>query len=105
MRYLVVATEGPGFVAVEQEVGVLESLVLPTFERLIELEEEGRLVAGGLRAGSRSFVFILEAASNDEVDRVVRELPLWGSVKWDVTPLQSLKGRAEMEREVLRRLK
>lgn len=104
MKYLVVASEGPGFSDEEQAVRVLESAVMPTFDRLIELEEEGK-IDGGLLAASRSFVFIMEAASNDEVDRVLRDLPLWGSTRWDVTPLQTLKARAEMEREVLGRLK
>ena len=100
MKYLVNATEGPGFATPEEAVEVLEELVLPTFDALMELEKKGRIV-GGLPVGERSFVFIAEAASNDELDAMLRALPLWGILDWEVTPLQTVARRAEIEREVV----
>ena len=57
------------------------------------------------RPGSTGFTFgsrtlatpRIEAASNDEADRIVRDMPLWGALEWKVTPLQSLEGRKAME--------
>jgi hypothetical protein len=40
---------------------------------------------------------IVEADSNDEVDGMLRAIPACGVFSWEVTPLQSLEGRAEME--------
>jgi len=50
-------------------------------------------------------VCIIEAASNDEADRIVREMPTWGFLEWKVTALQSFEARAEMERKVVQALK
>jgi hypothetical protein len=72
---------------------------------LMELQAKKKIVAGGLPVGSRTLYLIIEADSNDEVDRMLRDLPAWGVFSWEVTPLQSLDGRAEMEREILKSLK
>jgi hypothetical protein len=62
-------------------------------------------LAGGLPVAERKFVFILEAASTVEVDRILRDIPAWGVLQWQVTPLQSFAGRASMERGILAELK
>ena len=64
---------------------------------MIRLRLEGKLLAGGLPVGDRAFVGIIEAASNDEADRIVRDMPLWGAMEWKVTPLQSIEARKAME--------
>lgn len=48
---------------------------------------------------------IIEAASNDEADRIVRDMPTWDLLEWKVTPLQSFEARAEMERKAVEALK
>ncbi len=105
MRYLVSGSEGPGFASPEEALAVLEKGILPTFDALTKLEAERRIVAGGLPVGDRAFVFIAEAASNEELDQVLRSIPAWGVLKWHVTPLQSFVGRAAQERDVLKELK
>jgi hypothetical protein len=50
-------------------------------------------------------VFIAEAASNEELDRLLRSIPAWGVLKWKVTPLQSFAGRATQERDEVKKLK
>ncbi|HEX9869161.1 MAG TPA: muconolactone Delta-isomerase family protein, partial [Candidatus Tectomicrobia bacterium] len=89
MRYLVSGSEGPGFASPEEAVEILEEVVLPTFDALMKLEARKKIVAGGLPVGDRAFVFIAEAASNEELDRLLRSLPAWGVLEWRVTPLQS----------------
>lgn len=104
MKYLVTGSEGPGFYSPEEAAEVLEHVVVPTFEELKELEDEG-VIVGGIPVGDRAFVFIADADSNDDLDRMLRSLPSWGVMEWEVTPLQDIEARADIEREVLRKLK
>jgi hypothetical protein len=104
MHYLVSASEGPGFAAPEETLKALEDLVLPLFESLMRLEAEKKILAGGVPLGDRAVVFIVDAASHDEVDRMLRSIPMWGLFKWDVIALETFAGRAEQEREFVQRL-
>ena len=103
--YLVVGSEGPGFTSPEEAIQILEKGILPTFDALMKLQEEKKIIAGGLPIGDRAFVFIVEASSNNEVDKLLRSLPAWGALKWKVTALESFSGRAAQEREILNELK
>ena len=105
MRYLVSGSEGPGFASPEEAVEILEEVVLPTFDALMKLEAQKKIAAGGLPVGDRAFVFIAEAASNEELDRLLRSIPAWGVLEWHVTPLQSFAGRAAQERDVVKQFK
>ena len=67
-----------------------------------KLEAEKKILAGGLPVGDRAFVFMVEAASNDEVDQLLQNIPMWGSLDWEVTPLQTFAGRADMERAAIK---
>jgi hypothetical protein len=88
-----------------QVVQMVESIVLPSFEAMEKLEKEKTIVAGGLVSGARSGAFIVEAASNAAVSRILMELPFWGVVKWKVTPLESFGERLAGERKSIERLK
>ncbi len=105
MRYLVVGSGGPGFASYEETLEVLNSIILPSFNALIQLERKKKIRAGGLPVGDRAFVFIVEARSNDEVDQMLRKLPMWGTLDWDVTPLQTFSARAKQERQAVRDIK
>jgi hypothetical protein len=59
-------------------VDILESIILPSFKQIVELEKRKKIVAGGLPVGDRSFVSIAEAKSNDELDQLLRKLPMRG---------------------------
>ncbi len=104
MKYMVTGTEGPGFFSSDEAVEILENVVIPAFDELERLENEGALI-GGVPVGERSFVFIVEADSHDDVDRTLRTLPMWGAMEWEVTPLQDFELRAQQEREILKDLK
>jgi len=105
MKYLVIGTGGPGFASPGEAVRVLEETVLPSFDKLIALEKKKKILAGGLPVGERAFVFIAEAASNEELDQMLRELPMWGSLDWEVTALQTFAGRAAQERNIVKKLR
>ena len=83
----------------------MEKGILPTFDELLKLEVDKKILAGGLPVADRAFVFILEASSNDEADQILRDIPAWGVLKWKVTPLQSFQGRADKERGIVETLK
>ncbi|MGD9897706.1 MAG: hypothetical protein AB7T22_01140 [Calditrichaceae bacterium] len=103
--YLVVGSDGPGYTSPEEGIQVLEKGILPTFNVLMKLEAEKKIISGGLAVGDRAFMFIVEASSNSEVDKIIRSIPAWGVLKWKVTALESFAGRAAQERENLSMLK
>ena len=105
MKYLVVASGGPGFASPEEAMEVLQGIILPSIKQLIEREKKNRIIAGGLPVGDRAFVFIAEAKSNDELDQMLRGIPMWGMLDWEVTALQTFTGRAKQERQAARELK
>lgn len=105
MKYLVTGSEGPSFASPDEAVSVLEGIILPSFDELMKLEAEKKIVAGGLPVGDRAFVFIAEAASNEELDRLLRNITMWPALNWEVIPLQTFAGRAAQERQKLKGLK
>jgi hypothetical protein len=105
MKYLVTGSEGPGFASSEEAVAILEKMVLPSFDEFIKLEKQKKILAGGLPVWDRAFVFIVDAASNEELDELLRNIPLWGVLKWKATPLQTFAGRAAYERDAVKELK
>jgi hypothetical protein len=105
VKYLVSGSEGPGFASPEEAVELLEEVVLPTFDALMKLEAQKKIAAGGLPVGDRAFLFIAEAGSNEELDRLLRSLPAWGVLEWHVTPLQSFGARAAQERDLVKQFK
>ncbi len=105
MKYLVIGSGGPGFASPEEAVNILQEIVLPSFDQLIRLEKEKKILAGGLPVGDRAFVFIAEASSNEKLDQMLRKLPMWGALDWEVTALQTFAGRATQERSIVKELK
>ncbi len=105
MKYLVKGSKGPSFTSPQEAVHVLEEIVMPTFDQLIRLEKDKKILAGGLPVADRSFVFIVEAASNEGVDQMLRKLAMWPMLEWKVTPLETFAGRATMEHSILKELK
>ncbi len=104
MKYFITGTNGPGFASDEEAAEVLRNIVIPSFQRLIQYEKDGVIQSGGLPVGDRAIVFIVEAESNDALDRILRKLPIWGALDWEVTPLQSFQGRMAIEQDAVRQL-
>ena len=75
---------------------VFERVIRPSLESLAKMADDKKLT-GGVLAGQRAGVFILEAQSNEEVDRVLGGLPFWGMLNFSVTPL--IPFRAAIERD------
>ena len=104
MKYLVKGSSGPISLSSGEMARLLEDVVIPSFDQLVKLEKEGK-ITGGLPVGQRAFIFIVEAASNEEVDQLLRSLPIWGGMEWKVIPLQSFSGREGMEKNILGEIK
>jgi len=83
----------------------IEQRVIPTHETLMKLETERKIPAGGALVGRRAHAFIVEAASNEELSRLLMSLPLSPMMKVEVTPLQSFEDSAAQVRQNLERLK
>jgi muconolactone delta-isomerase len=106
MKYLVIGkaidvnpTASPGEVA-----GMIEYRVIPGLEMLAKWEDEGKVVGGGF-AGRRAGAFIVDAASNEEVAKLLATLPHWSILNWEVIPLQSTRDQVNMARQQLQALK
>jgi muconolactone delta-isomerase len=82
----------------------MRQFVLPSMDALINLQSEGKIIAGGVRVGERALVLIFEAESNEELDGILQRLPLWGLGKWKVTPLENLEGRTARDRQFIEQL-
>jgi hypothetical protein len=105
MKYLVVGSQGPGWATPEEAAQLLKEVVVPGLDALTKLETDKKILAGGVEIGDRAVTFIAEAASNEALDRMLREIPLWVRLKWRVTPIESFESRAAEERRMLTRLR
>ena len=76
------------------------SKVLPSQERLAELEKLGKIAAGGVMAGSREIVMLVDVDSNDELSTLISTLPFWGLLQWSVQPLQTFSSRVSLSRNL-----
>jgi hypothetical protein len=84
-----------------QTFAAIEQAVLPSFQMLAQLEQEGRL-KGGLFPGERAGGFVIEAGSFEELDRLMNQLPFFGLVKWTVRPLMPFASAAQQVPEYIR---
>ncbi len=105
MKYLVMGSNGPTGTTPEDMIEILEDLVLPGLDALMRLESENTLLAGGVPVSERGVAFIIDAPSNEELDQLLRNLPIWEILEWQVTPLQTFEGRAFQERRTIQQLK
>ncbi len=87
----------------ERLIQQMDQMILPGIEKLAQWEQEGRIHGGGYTA-ARGGVFVIDADSPEEVDRLVTSLPNWGLVKVDVKPLISNSTLLERARGMRQRL-
>lgn len=77
MQYLVEAENIDGLVQIQDVPDYVKNLVLPSYELLIKLEDEGK-IKGGLVAGQRTRVFVIDVDSNEDLCEKFRSIPFWG---------------------------
>jgi hypothetical protein len=76
-RYLVTGEYvDPGPLLPPQQLGqIVEQMVIPSFEALAKLEEQKKILGGGIVSGGRAGAFIVDVASNQELNRLLQSLP------------------------------
>ena len=63
-------------------------------------EAKGKVV-GGLFAGQRAGVIIVEASSGEELCAMLQTLPFWGQNTWEIVPLQTFQsGTEDVKRQI-----
>ena len=96
MLYLVKAELVENSISAEAFPQVFERVIRPSLESLAKMVDDKKMT-GGVLAGQRAAAFIMDAQSNEEVDKVMGGLPFWGLLNISVTPLVSV--RTAMERD------
>jgi muconolactone delta-isomerase len=89
MLYFVTTDHFGGPPPPPDQFGPLLEAVSASVEKLNQLLEDGKIIAGGVPAGQKRHVFIVEADSNDEVTELVQSLPFFMAHRWEITPLES----------------
>jgi muconolactone delta-isomerase len=87
----------------EQLAQQIDQMVIPSLEQLVQWDREGRIHGGGYTA-ARGAVFMIDADSSEEVDRLLTSLPYWGLVKLDVKPLIPTSAMLERGPAMIQRL-
>lgn len=67
-------------------------MVVSTWEVIKQLENDGKVVAGGAIIGQRSGLVIADVSSNEELSDMLNRLPLSAYLNWEVVPLVSAQG-------------
>jgi hypothetical protein len=107
MRYLVrgeFIEEGLKGRTPEESDLYFQQVVRPSIEALWKLAEEKKAVRG-VTAGGRESVFMVDADSGAEVERLLRSLPFRASMKWTVSPIESLKTALDQHRKAVRAMR
>jgi hypothetical protein len=81
-----------------------QQVVRPSIESLGKLAEEKKAVRG-VTAGERESDFVLDADSSTEVESLLISLPFRGSMKWTVSPIQSLKSALDQHRKAVQAMR
>jgi len=104
MLYLVLGEFIENSVTPEAFPQVWEGVIRPSLESLAKMVDEKKL-SGGISVGQRAGAFMIEAQSNEELGTILGNLPFWGLVKWNVTPLQSIRSAIERDRKAVEAMK
>ncbi len=106
MRYLVtIETVDSGDAPPPAEqAAFLEQAVLPTLQTAKGWEDSGK-ITGGILSGRRGAAFVVDAASNEELGDMLRQLPVWGTSEVDITPLESFAHVIQTTTETANQLK
>ena len=107
MKYLVTMElmGTPPAASPQELVQWLEQMIIPSEEAMIKLEADGKILTGGDLSGRRGMAFIMEAASNEELTKLLGGIPEWPLLKVDVTPLDSFEERLAQIRQDLEQMK
>lgn len=62
-------------------------MVASTWQAIKQLENNGKVLAGGAMIGQRAGCVIVDVDSNEELAELLNRLPVAGYLEWEVVPL------------------
>jgi len=62
-------------------------LTAATWQMIKQLEDNGKVIAGGAFVGERAGCVIVDVDSNEELADLLNRLPLFAYLRWEVVPL------------------
>ena len=80
---------------------IVREAILPSVKALIPLSTQGRLVTGGYLVGEGPMVFVFEADSEEEVRKMLEDLPSSGVATAKVSRMRALGEMHHLEEERL----
>lgn len=80
-----------------------EHMVRPSLESLSKMADDKKI--GGVYAGQRRGVVIIDASSHEKLGKTLAGLPFWSRLTWNVTPLESYRTAIERDRKAMEILK
>jgi hypothetical protein len=106
LKFLVIgkAIEYGGPVSPADAAMLFENVILPSIEMSKEWEDK-KMVVGGLFAGQRAGVLIIEASTGEELSSWLQRLPFWSLNTWEIIPLQSFESGVENVKQQLANVK
>ena len=81
-----------------------ENIILPSIQMLKDWEDKKKAI-GGLFAGQRAGVILIEATSGEELSIMLQSLPFWGTNTWEIVPLQTFQSGTEDVKRQIERVK
>jgi hypothetical protein len=89
----------------KQMAAFAELVLIPSLEMIQKWEEEGLILAGGIRAGGHECVYIVDVASNEQLSDYLQSMPGWTFSHIETAPLESTEHRINKMKGRLERLK
>ncbi len=83
---------------------IVSDAVIPSLKKLRKLEKEGA-VKGGFFNGQRAGALMIDAESDERIDEILTDLPIWGIFDFEVVKLESFKEAQERDERVAKELK
>lgn len=104
MLYLVTGewVEDPT-VSAQEFPAIWEHMVRPSLEALAKIADEKK--TGGVFAGQRRGIVIIDAPSHEELGKTLASLPFWSRLTWNVEPLESYHSAIERDRRAMENLR
>lgn len=88
----------------EEGFNFVNNLIVPTLKRCQQLQQEGKIVAGGPISGTIGLAFVVETDTLKELDQLLTTLRAWPRMETTVTPLTTFADRASVVEAGLKRL-
>lgn len=87
----------------EEGLKFANNVLYPTLKRCQQLQQEGKIVAGGPISGTIGLALVIETDTLKELDQLLTSLRLWARMETTVTPLTTFADRASAVEAALKR--